>query len=49
MRFAVLRAGGSGGYFGGRPARAGRDVTFVARGRKLEALRREDLHVASPP
>ncbi len=31
MRFAVYGAGGVGGYFGGRLAAAGEEVTFVAR------------------
>ena len=34
MRIVVLGAGGVGGYFGGRLAHAGADVTFVARGAK---------------
>ena len=32
MRIAVVGAGGTGGYFGGLLARAGEDVTFIARG-----------------
>ncbi len=32
MRIAVYGAGGVGGYFGGRLARAGADVHFIARG-----------------
>ena len=32
MRIAVVGAGGTGGYFGGLLARAGQDVTFIARG-----------------
>ena len=39
MRIAVVSAGGTGGYFGGLLARAGQDVTFIARGAYLEALR----------
>jgi 2-dehydropantoate 2-reductase len=39
MRMAVIGAGGTGGYFGGLLARAGEDVTFMARGAHLEALR----------
>jgi 2-dehydropantoate 2-reductase len=38
MRIAVVGAGGTGGYFGGLLARAGQDVTFIARGAQLEAL-----------
>ncbi|MGD3109959.1 ketopantoate reductase family protein [Streptomyces sp. YGL11-2] len=48
MRIAVLGAGGVGGYFGARLAAAGADVTFVARGRHLEALQRRGLLVRSP-
>ncbi len=47
MRIAVYGAGGVGGYFGGRLARAGEDVSFVARGRHLEALRSRGLRVKS--
>ena len=37
-----------GGYFGGRLAKAGNDVVFVARGGMLEALRKSGLRVESP-
>jgi 2-dehydropantoate 2-reductase len=47
MRIAVIGAGGVGGYFGGRLAQAGNDVTFVARGRHLEALRGGGLRIES--
>ncbi|MFI6585204.1 2-dehydropantoate 2-reductase [Embleya sp. NPDC050493] len=47
LRVAMIGAGGIGGYFGGRLAAAGHDVTFVARGAHLEALRREGLSVDS--
>ena len=40
MKAAIVGAGGVGGYFGGLLARAGHDVTFVARGEHLEAVRR---------
>ena len=40
MKAAVVGAGGVGGYFGGLLARAGHDVTFIARGSHLEAIRR---------
>jgi 2-dehydropantoate 2-reductase len=36
-----MGAGGLGGYFGGLLARAGHDVTFIARGAHLEAIRRQ--------
>ena len=47
MRIAVIGAGGVGGYFGGRLAQAGHDVTFVARGRHLAALRERGLRLES--
>lgn len=47
MRWLVFGAGGAGGYFGGRLAESGQEVWFVARGRHLEALRRDGLRVAS--
>jgi 2-dehydropantoate 2-reductase len=47
MRIAVIGAGGVGGYFGGRLAQAGHDVTFVARGRHLAALRERGLVIES--
>jgi 2-dehydropantoate 2-reductase len=43
----VFGAGGAGGYFGGRLAQAGHDVTFIARGPHLAALRERGLHVES--
>lgn len=47
MRIAVVGAGGVGGYFGGRLAQAGVDVTFIARGATLDALRTRGLRVDS--
>lgn len=47
MRIAVIGAGGIGGYFGGRWAHAGLDVTFVARGEQLAALRAGGLTIRS--
>lgn len=47
MRIAVIGTGGVGGYFGGRLAQAGHDVTFVARGRHLAALRERGLVLES--
>jgi len=47
MQIAVIGAGGVGGYFGGRLARAGHDVTFVARGRHLDAVRSAGLRIES--
>src|SRR5918992_464070 len=47
MGMAVIGAGGTGGYFGGLLARAGEDVTFIARGSHLEALRTRGLTLES--
>jgi 2-dehydropantoate 2-reductase len=47
MRVLVMGTGGTGGYFGGLLARAGEDVTFVARGAHLEAIRAAGLTVRS--
>ncbi len=47
MRIAVMGAGGVGAYFGGRLARAGQDVTFIARGEHLRALQERGLEVRS--
>ncbi len=48
MRFGIVGAGGVGGYFGGRLAQAGNDVTFIARGGHLEALQTRGLRIESP-
>lgn len=48
MRITVMGTGGVGGYFGARLAHAGQDVTFVARGPQLAALRKSGLRVESP-
>ena len=47
MRIVVIGVGGTGGYFGGLLARAGEDVSFLARGTQLEALRTHGLTVKS--
>jgi 2-dehydropantoate 2-reductase len=47
MRAAVLGAGGLGGYFGALLARAGHEVTFIARGDHLQAMRGRGLQVHS--
>ena len=47
MKVAVMGAGGVGGYFGGLLARAGHEVTFVARGAHLAAIRQRGLRVES--
>ena len=48
MRLLVLGAGGIGGYFGGRLAEAGTDVTFLVRPKRREQLDRDGLRIKSP-
>lgn len=48
MRIAVVGAGGVGGAFGAALAKAGADVTFIARGAHLAAMKRDGLKVQSP-
>ena len=48
MRFAVMGAGGVGGYYGARLANAGHDVTFIARGEHLRAIQARGLSVCGP-
>ena len=48
MRVLVVGAGATGGYFGGRLAQAGRDVTFLVRPPRAERLRADGLRLVSP-
>jgi 2-dehydropantoate 2-reductase len=48
MRIAVVGAGGVGGAFGAALAHAGADVTFIARGAHLAAMKSQGLRVESP-
>ena len=48
MKIAIFGSGGVGGYFGGRLAASGEDVTFLARGAHLNALQHDGLHIDSP-
>ncbi|WP_354682310.1 2-dehydropantoate 2-reductase [Cupriavidus necator] len=48
MRILVVGAGAVGGYFGGRLAAAGRDVTFLVRDKRAQALRESGLVIRSP-
>jgi 2-dehydropantoate 2-reductase len=48
MRVAVVGAGGVGGGFGAALAKAGADVTFIARGAHLAAMKSQGLKVESP-
>ena len=47
MKIAVMGSGGIGGYFGGLLAKAGEEVTFIARGAHLEAIQKNGLQVKS--
>ena len=47
MRIVVIGTGGVGGYFGARRTEAGENVTFVARGAHLEAIKSRGLTVYS--
>ena len=47
MKLLVLGAGGVGGYFGGRLAAAGADVTFLVRPARRAQLERDGLRVQS--
>ena len=47
LRLAIFGAGGVGGYYGGRLAQAGEDVTFIARGPHLDALQGSGLVIKS--
>lgn len=48
MRILVLGAGGVGGYFGGRLAASGADVTFLVRERRAAQLAARGLVIESP-
>jgi 2-dehydropantoate 2-reductase len=47
MRVAIVGSGAVGGYFGAKLARAGHEVTFLARGAHLAAIRERGLTVRS--
>ena len=47
MKIVIFGSGGVGGYFGGRLALAGQDVTFIARGAHLAAVTESGLRVDS--
>ncbi len=48
MKFLVLGAGGVGGYFGGRLAQNGADVTFLVRERRHSQILADGLRIESP-
>ncbi len=47
MRIAILGSGGTGGYYGALLARSGQEVSFIARGAHLQAMRERGLQVRS--
>ncbi len=47
MKILIMGTGGVGGYYGGLLAQQGNEVTFIARGAHLYAIRREGLKVKS--
>ena len=47
MHFAFIGAGAVGGYYGALLARSGQDVSFIARGKHLEAIREHGLQIFS--
>ena len=48
LKIAILGSGAVGGYYGAKLARAGHDVTFIARGAHLAALRERGMEIRSP-
>ena len=48
MRILIVGAGAVGGYFGGRLAQAGRDVTFLVRPLRAKQLAENGLRIVSP-
>jgi 2-dehydropantoate 2-reductase len=48
MKIAILGSGAVGGYYGAQLSRAGHDVTFIARGAHLAAIRERGIEVRSP-
>jgi 2-dehydropantoate 2-reductase len=47
MRLVIVGAGGTGGYFGAKLAKAGEDVTFLARGAHLKAIQENGIRIRS--
>ena len=47
MKIAIMGTGGVGGYYGGLLAQSGQEVTFIARGAHLRAIREQGLKVKS--
>ena len=49
MKIAVMGSGGVGGFYGGRLAQIGCDVSFIARGAHLAAMRERGLTIENEP
>ena len=49
MKIAVMGSGGIGGFYGGHLANAGCDVSFIARGSHLAAMREDGLMIENTP
>lgn len=47
MKIAIIGAGGVGGYFGARLIQSGTEVSFIARGAHLAAMRKDGLQIAN--
>jgi 2-dehydropantoate 2-reductase len=47
MKITIVGVGGVGGYFGGKLAWAGHDVTFVARGKNYKEIKSKGLKIKS--
>ena len=47
MKIVVFGVGGVGGFFGGKLAKAGFDITFIARGKNLKAITEKGLQIKS--
>ena len=47
MNIVIYGTGGVGGYFGARLEQAGNNVTFIARGKHLEAIKQKGLQLKS--
>ena len=45
MKYLIIGAGGTGGCIGGYLARAGKDVSFIARGEHLQAMKENGLQI----
>jgi 2-dehydropantoate 2-reductase len=48
MKFSIFGSGAVGGFYGAKLVRAGHDVTFIARGAHLSAIRERGLEIRSP-